>query len=104
MTTYYLYDPTTKVFAGAVSAVTQPENATTVAVPDGLYQPTFDGQTWQGITADEYAKQSEQPPAPVPTTEQESLTALAKQLADQQQHIVSLEKALTALAQGGTNS
>lgn len=104
MTTYYLYDPDTKVFAGAVSAMLQPENATNVAVPDGLYQPTFDGQGWTGITADEYAKQSEQPPVPEPTSEQESLTAMAQQIAAQQQHILSLEKAITALAQGGTNS
>lgn len=39
-----------------------------------------------------------------PTTEQESLTTIAQKMADQQQHIASLEQALTALAQGGTNS
>lgn len=39
-----------------------------------------------------------------PTTEQESLTAIAQKMADQQQHIESLEQALTALAQGGANS
>lgn len=39
-----------------------------------------------------------------PTTEQESLTAIAQKMADQQQHIASLEQALTALAQGGANS
>lgn len=39
-----------------------------------------------------------------PTSEQESLTAIAQKMADQQQHIASLEQALTALAQGGTKS
>lgn len=39
-----------------------------------------------------------------PTSEQLALTAVAQQMADQQQHIASLEQALTALAKGGTNS
>ena len=37
-----------------------------------------------------------------PTDEQESLTAMAQQMAVQQQHIASLEQALTALAKGET--
>ena len=37
-----------------------------------------------------------------PSTEQEALTAVAQQMADQQQHIDSLESALTAIVQGGT--
>ncbi|WP_087842080.1 DUF2977 domain-containing protein [Lactiplantibacillus plantarum] len=39
-----------------------------------------------------------------PTAEQESMTAIAQQMADQQQHIASLEQALTALAEGGAKS
>lgn len=39
-----------------------------------------------------------------PTAEQQAITAMAQKMADQQQHIASLEQALTALAQGGTNS
>ncbi|VDG26336.1 DUF2977 domain-containing protein [Lactiplantibacillus mudanjiangensis] len=38
-----------------------------------------------------------------PTAEQQALTAMAQQAAEHQQHISSLEKALTALAQGGKN-
>lgn len=37
-----------------------------------------------------------------PTADQESLTSMAQQMADQQQQIASLEQALTALAQGGS--
>ena len=39
-----------------------------------------------------------------PTAEQQAITAMAQQMADQQQHIASLEQALTALAQGGAKS
>lgn len=100
MTTYYLYDPETKIFAGAVSAVTQPENATTVAVPDGLYQPTFDGQAWTGITADEYAKQSEQPPAPVPTAEQQTLMQQATDIMQLRQLVMAQASQIAILSKG----
>lgn len=39
-----------------------------------------------------------------PTSDQQAITAMAQQMADQQQHIASLEQALTALAQGGAKS
>lgn len=51
-----------------------------------------------------YVAPVESTPDSRPTAEQESLTAIAQQMADQQQHIASLEKALTALAQGGAKS
>ncbi|MCM8653238.1 MULTISPECIES: hypothetical protein [Lactiplantibacillus] len=100
MTTYYLYDPETKIFAGAVSAMTQPENATTVAVPDGLYQPTFDGQAWTGISADEYAKQSEQPPAPAPTTEQQTLMQQAADIMQLRQLVMAQASQIAILSKG----
>lgn len=100
MTTYYLYDPDTKVFAGAVSAMAQPENATTVAVPDGLYQPTFDGQAWTGITADEYAKQSEQPPMPVPTSEQQTLMQQAADIMQLRQLVMAQASQIAILSKG----
>lgn len=40
-------------------------------------------------------------PALAPSTEQEALTVLAQQFSDQQQHLESVEQAITALAQGG---
>ncbi|WP_432224499.1 DUF2977 domain-containing protein [Lactiplantibacillus argentoratensis] len=51
-----------------------------------------------------YVTPVEPTPDSRPTAEQESLTAIAQKMADQQQHIASLEQALTALAQGGANS
>ncbi|MCA1341529.1 DUF2977 domain-containing protein [Lactiplantibacillus pentosus] len=39
-----------------------------------------------------------------PTADQQAITAMAQQMDDQQQHIASLEQALTALAQGGAKS
>ncbi|WP_372486949.1 hypothetical protein [Lactiplantibacillus plantarum] len=100
MTTYYLYDPETKIFAGAVSAMVQPDNATTVAVPDGLYQPTFDGQAWTGISADEYAKQSEQPPAPAPTIEQQTLMQQATDIMQLRQLVMAQASQIAILSKG----
>ncbi|WP_430491015.1 hypothetical protein [Lactiplantibacillus pentosus] len=100
MTTYYLYDPETKIFAGAVSAMAQPDNATTVAVPDGLYQPTFDGQAWTGISADEYAKQSEQPPAPAPTIEQQTLMQQATDIMQLRQLVMAQASQIAILSKG----
>lgn len=100
MTTYYLYDPETKIFAGAVSAMVQPDNATTVAVPDGLYQPIFDGQAWTGISADEYAKQSEQPPAPAPTIEQQTLMQQAADIMQLRQLVMAQASQMATLSKG----
>lgn len=100
MTTYYLYDPDTKIFAGAVSAMEQPENATTVVVPDGLYQPTFDGQAWIGITADEYVKQSEQPPMPVPTSEQQTLMQQTADIMQLRQLVMAQASQIATLSEG----
>lgn len=100
MTTYYLYDPETKIFAGAVSAMVQPDNATTVAVPDGLYQPTFDGQAWTGISADEYAKQSEQPPAPAPTAEQQTLMQQEADIMQLRQLVMAQASRIAILSKG----
>lgn len=50
----------------------------------------------------DYVEPEETPPVVTPTAEQQAITALAQQSADQQSHIESLEQALTALAQGGS--
>lgn len=100
MKTYYLYDPDTKVFAGALSATEQPDNATSVPVPDGLYQPTFDGQGWTGITADEYAKQSEQPPMLAPTSEQQTLMQQAADIMQLRQLVMAQASKIANLSKG----
>lgn len=67
------------------------------------FQPGKFKLTNNGITVnDSYVEPVVSQPVSEPTAEQESLTAIAQQMADQQQHIGSLEQALTVLAQGGT--
>jgi len=58
----------------------------------------------QVILNPDYESPSYTEPSLTATAEQISLTSIAKQMADQQQHIASLEQALTALSQGGANS
>lgn len=80
----------------------------TGTLPDGFevnFKPSFYlFQNGTVVANPNYVEPVEPTPDSGPTAEQESLTALAKQLADQQQHIASLEQALTALAQGGAKS
>ncbi|QBX93893.1 DUF2977 domain-containing protein [Lactiplantibacillus plantarum] len=80
----------------------------TGTLPDGFeenFKPSFYlFQNGTVVANPNYVTPVEPTPDSGPTAEQESLTAMAQQMADQQQHIASLEQALTALAQGGTKS
>lgn len=93
-------------------------NETWIKPADGLYEPLkFDPekQTWVGDDPNEWLKQhqadyeaylKEHPEeAPQPSDEQQAITALAQQIADgdadTQNHIKSIEQAITALATGG---
>ncbi|GJI52560.1 DUF2977 domain-containing protein [Lactiplantibacillus plantarum] len=78
----------------------------TGTIPDGFetnFKPSFYLLQDSVIVANpNYVAPIEPTPDSGPTAEQESLTAMAQQMAVQQQHIASLEQALTALAEGGT--
>lgn len=74
------------------------QNETEVAPPSGLFELVWTGTEWTGKTAAEWLAAN--PVTSEPTTEQQALTAIAQQVADQQQYIKSLEQALTALAKG----
>ena len=113
MKAIYQYDPETKLFTG-VDIIDDseeiPANATDVQpIADdgtGLYDPKWDGTKWVGLTPEEYTeahKNDPQPdvPEPDPTPEQSSTTSLAQQLADMDEHVKSLEQALTEIAKGG---
>lgn len=80
----------------------------TGTLPDGFeenFKPSFYlFQNGTVVANPNYVTPVEPTPDSGPTAEQEALTAMAQQMADQQQHIASLEQALTALAQGGANS
>lgn len=80
----------------------------TGALPDGFeenFKPSFYlFQNGTIIANPNYVTPVEPTPDSGPTPEQESLTAIAQQVADQQKHIASLEQALTSLAEGGTKS
>ena len=77
-------------------------------IPEGFeanFKPSFYLlQNGTVVANPNYVAPVESTPDSGPTAEQESLTAMAQQMASQQQHIVSLEQALTALAQGGGKS
>lgn len=80
----------------------------TGTLPDGFeknFKPSlYLLQNGTVVANQNYVAPVEPTPDIRPTAEQESLTAMAQQIADQQQHIASLEQALTSLAQGGTIS
>ncbi|MGQ2804735.1 DUF2977 domain-containing protein [Lactiplantibacillus plantarum] len=78
----------------------------TGTLPDGFeenFKPSFYLFQNDTVVANpNYVTPVEPTPDSGPTPEQESLTAMAQQMAVQQQHIASLEQALTALTKGGT--
>lgn len=80
----------------------------TGTLPDGFeenFKPSFYlFQNGTVVANQNYVVPVEPTPDIRPTAEQESLTAMALQIANQQQHIASLEQALTSLAEGGTKS
>lgn len=120
MKAIYLYDTTSREFQGSKTIdddnyVVQ-SGETEIKPADGLYQPaTWTGTTWigtdkavwqaaQDAANQEYLKEHPED-APQPTAEQQALTALAQQIADNDtntaKQITSIEQALTALATGG---
>lgn len=102
---YQYTDDGTVTGTSVVADNYQPVTGETFTLPPaGLNTPLkYDVGTDKFIGADE-PEVITQGPVVRPTAEQESLTAIAQQMANQQQHIESLEKALTTLAQGGAKS
>lgn len=113
MRAIYFYDATNHKFKdvgfiedGSVIPPNSTEIVPTSEDGCGLYDPKWDGTKWVGLTPEEYAeahKNDPQPDVPTlePTSEQQSITGLAQLIADQAEHITSLEQAITLLAQGG---
>lgn len=99
-------DPNGLIIAYAIVGELDGGTTTTAQLPDNFvneFQPNKFKLIGNQISENtDYVE----PVAPVPevthTAEQQAITALAQQTADQQAHIASLEQALTALAQGGT--
>lgn len=94
-----LYDATTKKYLKTKileDSAEVPTNATTVMLPTDqaitdIHNYVFNDDAWVGGQ-----------PIATATAEQQAITALAQQSADQQAHIDSLEQAITVLAQGGS--
>lgn len=121
----YLYDKTSREFQGSKlvddNYVVQ-AGETEIKPVDGLYEPvtfpTDDATAWVGTeqsvwqAAQDAANQAylkEHPElAPQPTAEQKALTALAQQIADNdnntQTYLHSLAQSVTALATGTTKN
>lgn len=103
MRAVYVYDGQTKkflyprVFEDNDNTVIP--NSTTVPVPDNLWgDKTWDGQSWHGMTKEEYLKAN--PPQPMqPTATQQMLNALGGQVAKGSQDITISQKMLNALGQ-----
>lgn len=118
----YMYDQTSREFKGSKlvddNYVVQ-AGETEIKPVDGLYEPvTFpnddatawvgtEQSVWQAAQQAKYEAYTKEHPeeAPQPTAEQQALTALAQQIADNDTNtatqITSIEQALTALATGG---
>lgn len=102
---YQYTDDGTVTGTSVVSDSYQPVTGETFTLPPaGLNTPLKYNRETDQFTGADKPEVITQGPVVRPTAEQESLTAIAQQMADQQQHIDSLEKALTALAQGGAKS
>lgn len=119
MKAIYLYDKTNREFQGSKLVdddYVATAGETEIKPTDGLYEPvTWTGTDWIGTdkavwqAAQDAANQAylkEHPEeTPQPTAEQQALTALAQQIADNDTNtatqITSIEQALTALATGG---
>lgn len=122
MKAVFMYDTVTRIFKGSKLVdddyIVQ-AGETEVKPTDGLYEPitfpTDDATAWVGTDQavwqaaqdaayQEYLKEHPED-APQPTAEQQALTALAQQIADNDTNtatqITSIEQALTALATGG---
>lgn len=107
----YFYDNSTKEFAGydvIDDAAEIPANATTID-PTGLYAPTWNKNknSWDSLTKEEW-NQKHPVQASKPTQDQQTFSALTKQvtqlqaaIAQQQKVNASLTKQLMNLNKGG---
>ena len=111
----YHYDPVTMIFDQTImveKVTDQLQASTTTVSPNNVVQPAkWDpaAQKWIGQSIDDWhAQNNNQEAAPQPTAEQQALTALAQQIADNDTNtatqITSIEQALTALATGTTKN
>lgn len=113
MKAVYYFDPETKLFTSIdliEDTAEVPANATDIqpiaADGSGMYDPKWDGSKWVGLTPEEFEEAHKDDPKPdvpeiEPTPEQASLTELAQKISDQDEHIKSLEQAITFMAKGG---
>ena len=110
----YHYNPETMIFDQTLIVSELPEqlpaNTTTVS-PDNVVQPAkWDSaaQQWTGQSLTDWHAQYDQAEQPQPTAEQQALTALAQQIADNdnntQTYLQSLAQSVTALATGTTKN
>ena len=63
-----------------------PSNATSVAPADGLYEPSWNGSAWVGITREEWLAQQPAATPAAPTTDQKFQAQLALQIATMQKN------------------
>ncbi|WP_324715252.1 hypothetical protein [Lactiplantibacillus plantarum] len=63
-----------------------PSNATSVAPADGLYEPSWNGSAWVGISREEWLAQQPAATPATPTTEQKFQAQLALQMATMQKN------------------
>lgn len=113
MKAIYFYDPKTKIFISTdviSDSADLPENCTTVQPINedgsGMYDPTWDGEKWVGLTQEEFNDSHKDDPKPeVPPTEpsdvQKSITLLAQDLATIKKQNKQLQEAVTTIAMGG---
>lgn len=122
MKAVFMYDTVTRIFKGSKLVdddyIVQ-AGETEVKPTDGLYEPiTWDGAKWNGTDQavwqaaqqakyEAYIKEHPEE-APQPTAEQQALTVLAQQIADNdnntQTYLQSLAQSVTALATGTTKN
>ena len=104
MRAVYVYDPETKkfiyprVFEDNDNTVIP--NSTTVPVPDDMWgDKTWDGQSWHGMTKEEYLKAN--PPKPMqsqgPSQESQAMNALGLQVAKLQKQNEQLSQSINLL-------
>ena len=76
----YQFDTDTKEFVGVIESDKPVDNATEVRPDDGLYNPTWDGKEWVGMTLESFAKSNPAVPAD-PTPEQLMIAQLTLKVA-----------------------
>lgn len=113
MKAIYFYDPQTMLFT-KVDLISDdaelPANCTEIEPINengtGMYDPRWDGAKWISMTVEDYEEKHKNDLKPDeekhdPTPQEQAITGLAQQIADQNKHVESLEQAITELAKGG---